>query len=166
MPAASHSRHILSRSDTMAHVLPNNCNRKALPIISYSISSSFPLTRLGTTAPEQWGHAGADILPGESMLRPAKVTGRPQSLHKPFAPLMEPLKVRWGHSTDGTPIPFLFKHSAGDFLSFQRQSFGYSLLVCVYVCVCVCREGVIMVFFGTTQFLALFFSLFIALLLH
>jgi len=52
VPTAMHSRHILSRSDTMAHVLPNNCNRKALPIMSYSISSPFPLSRLGTTAPE------------------------------------------------------------------------------------------------------------------
>ncbi|KAK4817687.1 hypothetical protein QYF61_025779 [Mycteria americana] len=86
----------------MAHVLPNNWNRKALPIISYSISSSFPLPGLGTTAPEQWGHAGADILPGESMLRPAEVTGRPQSLHKPFAPLVEPLKQ---YVLDGAPPP-------------------------------------------------------------
>lgn len=100
------------------------------------------------------------------MLHPTEVTGRPQSLHKPFAPLVEPLKVRWGQSTDGTPIPFLFKHPAGDFVSFQCQSFGCSLLVCVYVCVCVCREGVILVVFGITQFLALFFSLFIALLPH
>lgn len=78
----------------MAHVLPNNCNRKALPIISYSISSSFPLSGLGAAAPEQWGRVDVDILPGESMLHPTKVTGGLQSLHKPFAPLVEPLEVR------------------------------------------------------------------------
>lgn len=92
MPAATNSRHVLSRSDTMAQALPNNRNRKALPVISYSISSPFPLPGLGATAAELWGHA--DILLGESMLHPTEVTVRPQSLHKPFASLVEPLKVR------------------------------------------------------------------------
>lgn len=53
LPLATRLRYILSRGDIMAHVLPNNCDRKALPSISYSISSSFPLPRLSTTALEQ-----------------------------------------------------------------------------------------------------------------
>lgn len=43
-----------------------------------------------------------------------KVTGRHQPLHKTFAPLVESLRVRQGQSTGGAPIPFLFKHPAGD----------------------------------------------------
>lgn len=50
-------------------------------------------------------------------------------------------------------------------VSFQFWSFGCYVPVCLSMC-CVCREGVILIFFGTTHFLALFFSLFIALLLH
>lgn len=136
LPLAARLRYILSRGDIMAHVLPNNCDRKALPSISYSISSSFPLPRLGTTALEQCGLAGVDFLLGGSVLHPTKVTGRSLSLHKPLTSLVEPLKVRWGQNTDGTPIPFLFKHSVGNFFRFQHQAFGYFLLVCIYACVC------------------------------
>lgn len=70
VPTATYSRYILSRSDTMAYVLPNNCNRKALPIISYSISSSFPLPGLGTTAPEQWGRAWCEYPAGRVHVTP------------------------------------------------------------------------------------------------
>lgn len=50
-------------------------------------------------------------------------------------------------------------------LGFQFWTFGCSVPVCLSMC-CVCREGVILMFFRTTHFLALFVPLFIALLLH
>lgn len=84
MPTATHSSYILSRSHTRAHALPDNCNRKALPITSHSISPSFPLPRLGTTAWEQWEHAHVDILSGQLMLCPTMVTGKTSATPQTF----------------------------------------------------------------------------------
>lgn len=142
VPTATHPRHLLSRRNTIAHVLPNNRNRKALPVISYSISSSFPLPGLSTTVPEQWRRVGADILLGESMLHPTNVTERPQSLHKPLHHWWSSwrsgrVRAQMGHlshSCSNTQQVTLLVFS----VSFLAAP---SLCVCTYVCVYVGRES-------------------------
>lgn len=49
-----------------------------------------------------------------SCYAPPRSQGRHQPLHKAFAPLVGSLRVRQDQSTDGAPIPFLFKHPEGD----------------------------------------------------
>lgn len=126
---------------------------------SHSISSSFPLLRLGTTVPEQWGHACADILLGESMLHPprsqAGLSHRTNFLHHWWSLWRSGrVKAQMG----------LLSHSCSNTQRVTLLVFIASLLatrsLCVYVCVCVSTEGVILIFFWTTQFLALLFFTF------
>lgn len=92
-----------------------------------------------------------------SCYAPPRSQGRHHLLHKPFAAPVESLRVRQGQSTDG-----LLSHSCSNTqrvtVSFQFWSFVCSVPVCLSMC-CVCREGVILIFFGATHFLDFFFSL-------
>lgn len=138
VPTATHSRYILSRSDTMARTPPDNCNRKALPIISHSLSPSFPLPGLGTTAREQWEHAHVDILPGQLMLCPTKVTGKAPALPQTFCTTggvpegQAGSEHRWG----SYPIPV---QTPSGWLSVCSFGLLAALSLCLSMC-CVGRE--------------------------
>lgn len=138
VPTATHSSYILSRSDTMACAPPDDCNRKAPPNISHSLSPSFPLPGLGTTAREQWEHAHVDILPGQLMLCPTKVTGKAPALPQTFCTTGEVPEGQAGseHRWGSYPIPV---QTPSGWLSVCSFGLLAALSLCLSMC-CVGRE--------------------------